>query len=149
MPVAINTDSIVVHISDRDARDDLLANAGFDYMNPDVVSHFDFKTELDQSFELKTFLFDTPTDSSSIIRHLDREGYKAAEFMHLVKFAILFPDFQRTVPVIALGSIWQRTGKDGMVPALWGGESSRELNICSFGTRWFGGDAFLGVRSIA
>jgi len=117
--------------------------AAFDYINPDIIKQFEFLPPKTKKIDLALVQFSEVTKSEFVIQEMKRNNLQPATFSDLLGFAIEAPDFQRTTPVIALGQKWQIKPGVSMVTALWGGDTSRELNICSAGTGWFSGDAFL------
>lgn len=125
---------------------ELIAKAQLDYVNPDIVAHFETSYQRQNELTCAALKFETTLASEEVISALKEHGFSAANIFELVAFSVQMPNFQRTTPVIALGSSWRHKKNDSLVPALWGGPLSRELNICSWSTHWFVGDVFLGTR---
>jgi hypothetical protein len=124
----------------------LLARAAFDYVNSDVVTRFSSEVgSVDGEYGI--FKFTHAATTAHVEMVMAEAAFVPATLVGLICFAIEMPKFQQNIPVIALGSTWNHTVRDSMVPAIWGGDRSRELNICSRGTRWFAGDGFLARRN--
>ena len=124
----------------------LIEDANFDYVNPDILNQFGNEKPILGKINCRVFHFGKPTVSAEVEKSIYDEGYEPASIFELIGFAIELPKFQCSTPVVALGSKWQHSKEDFMVPALWGGTNSRELNLCSRGTHWFKDDVFLARK---
>lgn len=127
----------------------LLELAKFDYVNPDILNHFNkLQGDLEYfgDFEYIILQFKTATQTEYIEEYSKGEGFSPGNLRDLLGFSLYSPNFQRSTPVIALGSSWAHKATDSLVPAIWGGRKSREINLCSSSTRWFAGDGFLAKR---
>jgi hypothetical protein len=121
--------------------------ANFTYVNPDILLRFpDVISSEEEQFAI--FKFDHTTTSDYVESTMLARGFAPCGMIDLMRFAIEMPQFQQSIPVVALGARWNHSEVDSMVPAIWGGSSSRDLNMCSRGTRWFAGDAFLAHSGV-
>jgi len=126
----------------------LVKSASFDYINPDVVTNFKNKNggiELSQYFLIH---FGKALYTHEIQDYVKKHDLKFAGINALLTLAILHPALQREFPVIALGDTWESKPNYTLVPALWGGKHSRELNLCSLSIKWVGEDRFLVYKII-
>lgn len=121
----------------------LIGQANFDYINPDVRNFGTKKVNLGEFYLVH---FGEPSYTEEVESVLGTEKLMPANVCDLLAFSIVYPDLQRTFPIVAIGSCWENKPGNKLVAALWGGEKSRELNMCSISTKWVGEDRFLVFR---
>ncbi|MFH1077673.1 MAG: hypothetical protein V1745_00105 [Patescibacteria group bacterium] len=87
-----------------------------------------------------------PMDEHEILGRFRRLGLRHARYEELLGFAAQYPDIQRGVYIVGLGST-VANGKHVYVPCLWGNSKTRGLKLVqcdkiSFDVEYW----FLGVR---
>ncbi len=84
--------------------------------------------------------------SEAVLKDFKARGLRAAILPELLAFGATYPEKQRGLPVIALGSSWQHRSGYRDVPYLDGDGSGRELNLGWYGSEWYDGCRFAAVR---
>ena len=84
--------------------------------------------------------------TDAVLAELDRRGLRPATMAELLAFGASFPEEQRKLPIVELGSIWALRDGYRFVGYLHGYGSERFLNLYDVGGDWDGHFRFLAVR---
>ncbi len=141
-------DVFILKISANLFLSDRIALGKYGWVNSNInEKNFPTTAEKDYEVEYKVFHFDRFVSSDDVIVEMEKEGFKPANILELLKLGEVEPDFQREFPIVALDSAWRSADGDHDVPFLNydGGERGLSLGWC--GRRgWNGRCRFLGVR---
>ena len=109
----------------------------YDYANPSITSQ-NFSTKQKGKVELVVELihFDSLISSAEALKELDRMGYRPADLHELLAFGENYPDVQRELSVVALGSVWMHSYGHRDVPVLLDHAGHRRVNLYWFGLNW-------------
>jgi hypothetical protein len=122
----------------------------YGWVNPDITeNNFPNKIEKDYKVECKLFHFNKSISSESVIAEMEKEGFKPANILELLKLGEIQPELQKQFPIVALGPAWRLADGSRFVPVLFFGDGRRGLNLYWFEDGWLGSYWFLGVRQAA
>jgi hypothetical protein len=88
---------------------------------------------------------DRDASTDEVLAEMDRKGLRPALYEELLGFAEKYPDEQRKLPIVALGSEADVDGNRS-VACLWDDGNGRYLNLDWIGSDWLDSDRFLAVR---
>jgi len=120
----------------------------YDYINLDINAvNFPSTLTGKQEFkvELVRYRYAHRISSSEVLADFDRHGYRPATLPELLAFGEKYPDEQREVEIVALGSVWQNGFGSRDVACLYSLNFLRMLSL----NLWFGGwtdSRFLAIR---
>jgi len=119
----------------------------FGWFNDDVTDkHFPVKGSGQSELEFKVHDFGRAISSEDAIAEADKMGFRVAEPIEGLAFAVKYPDVQRKNPIVVLGSPWRDLNAYRRVLVLRGDVSRRGLSLFVFGGDWVQYDRFLLVR---
>lgn len=84
--------------------------------------------------------------TDAVLAELDRRGLRPATMAELLAFGASFPEEQRKLPIVELGSIWTLRCGYRLVGYLHGYGSERFLNLYDVEGGWYDRYRFLAVR---
>lgn len=136
-------------IDENKSLQDLINEGKYNLIGNDIELMKLEKTEK-KVVELKIFDLKQlkPKDSSSemICLSMEKNGFRASNFLELLHLGYLYPDIQRKFPIVALGSVWVASrGRIG-VPYLAIRDYQRLLSINFFNYSWRPQYKFLGTK---
>lgn len=97
---------------------------------------------------LELVYFNEVLTSDEALKELDKLGYRPAEIQEILTFGEKYPDIQRYLPVIALGSVWRDLSGNRFIPYLHrDDDNERFLDLYHFNNdRWHELQPFAAVR---
>jgi hypothetical protein len=145
--VGAQSDTYSLTIDYTKSVEQMLADGGYDYKNPDITSHH-FRHEATGKVVVVAQLvhFDRFTSTDDALKELSKRGLRPATMAELLAFGSKYPDVQRQFPVVALGSVWANRSGDRYVGSLSGDASGRYVGRDWFGGGWHSRCRFLAVR---
>jgi hypothetical protein len=95
---------------------------------------------------VKLFSFDRNFSTKEIISEMIRQQYRVAIFPELLALGKQFPNWQKSNPIVALGSIWKNYFAGHCCPYLTSNKEGREVNLTTFRKKfWDSQIYFMGV----
>lgn len=113
------------------------------YVNPEIEKGI-FPFVKPKKMEYKVFHFNRYISSEDVVKEIEKEGYTPATYSELM----LWPDWNRTDFVVALGSVAEVHG-DRSVPYLNEDGSKRGLDLFWWAIGWVSRCRFLAVRNLS
>jgi len=139
-----NSFKVTVHYDRR--LDRMIADGKYDWKNSDINSK-NFPIECNSKVEVNVELvrFKRLMESDNFVHELDKQGLRPATLPELLAFGATYPEKQRELPIVALGSVWRRWGAHRFVACLWGVASGRGLGVYWFEEELLGSYCFACV----
>ena len=127
----------------------MVAHGKYDWKDDNITTkNFPTTRKGEANLVLELVHFNKALTSEEVLKELDKRGLRPAELHELLAFGEKYPDIQRQLPVIALGSVWQYWDGDRYVPYLRdGGERDLDLYWIDYG--WGEDCRFAAVRKPA
>lgn len=100
-----------------------MVSAGkYDWVNSDITpGHFPVKGSGQEERKIALFHFGRAMTSEQAIAKMDKAGYRPAKTEGLLSLGASQPGLQKQFPIVAVGSVWQRSRGSRRVPDLdWG-----------------------------
>lgn len=89
---------------------EMIARGKYDWTNNDITSkNFPTQRTGEANITVELVHFNRSIGTDEALRELDKMGYRPAELHELLALGEKYPDLQREFPIIALGSVWQRS----------------------------------------
>lgn len=144
----------VVTIEENATMQKLLERGHFDRTNEGITEHaFPIKTRGDLTIKLVrgAQIFPTATSirTGDLMKKLENQGLVPISAGYLLALGAKYPDLQRSMVIVALGSVWEQMGtyrEDGrevqremsppLVSFLYGSPTSRTVDLCQFRSTW-------------
>ncbi len=123
-----------------------IAAGHYDYADGDITPE-NFLVNVFGQVGMDTILthYSEGMSSEAVLADLDRRGLRPATIAELLAFGATYPDKQRKIAIVALGSISSDTDYRQKVAMLCGGDSVRNLFLLLFDTRWDANTGFLAT----
>jgi hypothetical protein len=120
---------------------------GFSVVNPNITSNH-FPINGDGIVELNVVLvkFNRSIFSDCVLNEIDQLGLRLAVLPELLALGATYPEAQRQLPIIALGSYWRDSCGCREVPCLNYWSAERGLSLCRFEGVWHQECCFAAVR---
>ena len=126
---------------------EMIAAGRYDWTNSDInAANFPIKGEGSVETEGELFHFNRNIGFDEAIREMDKDGYRPATIEELLAFGAKHPELQRQFPIIALGSVWQRSHGLRNVADLGRSDAERDLYLRWIDGGWYDPCRFLAVR---
>jgi hypothetical protein len=140
-------DIFILKISANLSFSDRIALGKYDWTNSNINDkNFSDKAEKDYEVECKLFHFNKSILSEFAIAEMEKEGFKPANILELLKLGEINPNLQREFPIVALDSVWRGADSHHHVPVLNYDDDRRWLSLYWSGLGWGDDCRFLGVR---
>jgi len=94
----------------------------------------------------KLFYFYENYNSEEMKAEIKKSGYQVANLFEILAFGKIYPNLQRTFPIIGLGTIWRDPSSSLYVPGLTNKQSRRCLDLFTLKGIWPSNCRFLGVK---
>ena len=125
----------------------MIAEGHYDWKHPDITpEHFSLSGRDLYEVSLELVHLGKMMSTDEVLQELDLRGLRPARVEELFAFGAAYPEEQRKIPVVALGSIWHSGLGSGSVPYLWCYGLSRRLGLDRVERVWNESDRFLAVR---
>lgn len=124
----------------------MIAAGRYDSQNGDITAeHFPLQGTGKVEVELHLVHLNKVVSTEEVLAELDRRNLRPAKIEEILALGAKYPNLQKEFPVVALGSVWQRSHGDRYVACLgrWLGE--RCLDLGWFGSDWDGHFRFAAV----
>ena len=145
-PAAASTFKVIVDY-DKSLKD-MISAGKYDQIGSDVTEkHFPISGNGKAEVNLELVRLNKRISSKDAIVELKKLGTRPATLPELLAFGVAYPEEQRKLPIVALGSVWQDWDGDRCVPCLYCWvDGERSLDLYCFGGVWDEPDRFLAVR---
>ena len=122
----------------------------YDYVDPDITEAYFPKGKAGgkAEFNLELFHPNKAMSSDQVLVEMKNRNLRPAELPMGLAFAEKYPEEQRKVPIVILGSIWRDCYGGRGAPCLYGGAGGRRLRLYWFGLDWDESYWFLTVREV-
>lgn len=129
--------------------DEMISEANFDYLNSQITAeHFPIQGNDIQLVNLRLVKIENPSSTATVLNLIKNLNLTPAKIEQLVAFATQYPDFQKTgYPIVALGTQWQRSENEIVVPVLRGGENDRNMHLLRTANRWNPSEIFAAIQN--
>jgi hypothetical protein len=137
-PITVNYDSRLER---------MIEDGKYDWKNPDITEkNFPSDAKGTVGLTIELVHFNKVMESDEIQKKLDKQGLRPATLPELLAFGAKYPEKQRELPIVALGSVWR--GWDGYrnVAYLYRYGSGRDLRLGCLGDGWDAYYRFAAVR---
>lgn len=111
--------------------EEMIHDAKFDYINSSINSkNFPIDGKGIKKFTLQVIHFESNINTDNVIAFIHNKNKVLARIEHLISLATEYPYLQQSgFPIIALGSVWERTSKEHVVPVLRGNDNPPDRNM--------------------
>ncbi len=128
--------------------EEMLLGGHYDFINSRVSSS-NFELSLKGAVEvqiLELVQFNKRISSREVLDYLKSKRMRPATIGEILAFGKTYPEVQRDLTIVGLGSLWADSGGDQYAICLLGDEFEREVNLHPVGWDWFSQCGFLGVK---
>lgn len=118
--------------------EEMLLAGHYDFVNPRIGSS-NFKLSLKGAVEvqiLELIQFNKEISSKEVLDYLKSKRMRPATIGEILAFGKTYPEAQRGLMIVGLGSFWTDLGGDQYVVYLFGDEFEREVNLRPVGWSW-------------
>lgn len=129
--------------------DRMILEANFDYLNSQITAdHFHIQGVGIQFVNLLLVKIENPSSTVDVLNLIKNLDLAPAKIEQLVAFATQYPDLQKSgYPIVALGTKWQRSENEIVVPVLRGGENDRNMHLLRTANRWNPSELFAAIQN--
>lgn len=118
----------------------LIALGKYDWVNSDIdddnFPHLVMPAPYSETLDIELLHFDEYLETEEVEKRIAQQGYRPITLVELLALGAQYPELQRELPIIALGSVWRSRGGSRFVPCLFRGGSERSLGLYWDGFRW-------------
>jgi hypothetical protein len=142
--------SNILQISSSVSLSDRITLGKYDWVNSDITEkNFPDKEDGDYEVEYRIFHFNRSISSESIMAEMEKEGFKPANILELLKLGEIQPNLQKEFPIVALDSNWIDQDDVHNVLIIRSDCGRRILILNWLNYEWDERYRFLGVRKVA
>lgn len=118
----------------------------YDWVHPEITEkHFPIKKRK-KTIEIELVYHNAGMRSDDILMDMDKRGLRPATLSELLAFGATYPDRQRDVPIVALGSVWRFARDYPYVAGIGHDGRGRVLDLGSRKINWRVSCRFAAVR---
>ena len=125
---------------------EMIEAGNYDWINSGITDeHFPIKRRK-KSINIELINYNTGMRSNEVLEDLGKRGLRPATLPELLAFGTAYPDRQRDVPIVALGSVWWCESNWSYSAGLGHDNRGRVLDLESWNAKWRSSVRFAAVR---
>jgi hypothetical protein len=127
--------------------EEMVASGKYDSTNTDITAkNFPVDGKGTSAVNIELVHFNRTMESDEVRQKLAKQGLRLATLPELLAFAATYPEKQRELTVVALGSVWRSWNDRRYVAILYSNADGRSLSLHWYEDRWSGSYRFAAVR---